>query len=496
MSQQPSDRGAETRCAIYTRKSTENGLEKEFNSLDAQREAGEAYIASQKHEGWICLPDQYNDGGFSGGNMERPALERLLNDVRDGKVDCVVVYKIDRLSRSLMDFAKIVEVLDQHNASFVSVTQQFNTKDSMGRLTLNILLSFAQFEREIISERIRDKVAASRKKGKWTGGMPTLGYDIDHTTGRLVVNEEEADQVRQLFNLYLELKSLRRVVVEASERGWTTKTWMTKRGTLHQGLSFTNQRLSYLLRNTIYIGKIRHKDQLYEGEHQAIIDEDTWNEVQAQLKLGSQIPDQPRNRYQSLLQGMLHCTACNTSMVHLPVTKKGNKLYRYYVCRNAQANGFDKCPNPTLPADEVERFVLERLVDLGSNEHLLDEVVKQVQILQDERIENLQREARRIQLRIETLQQGDEPEDKRQRRSLEAQLRSLNERVEELKTHSIKPEQCENALGQFETLLANLTVDEKSWLIKLVFERIDFDSESGTLKFHLHDKELLTTSAE
>ena len=494
MAQPQSD--PEIRCAIYTRKSTEEGLEKEFNTLDAQREAGEAYIASQKAEGWICLPDRYDDGGFSGGNLERPALERLLSDVKDGKVNCIVVYKIDRLSRSLMDFAKIVEVLDQHGASFVSVTQQFNTKDSMGRLTLNILLSFAQFDREIISERIRDKVAASRKKGKWTGGMPTLGYDINHDTRRLVVNIEEADQVRQIFNLYLELKSLRRVVVELNERGWTTKTWITKRGDLHQGLPLTNQRLSYLLRNVIYVGKVRYQDQIYEGEHEAIIDEDTWNEVQAQLKRGLPFPDQPRNRYNALLQGMLHCTACNTSMVHLPVTKKGKKLYRYYVCRNAQANGFDKCPNPTLPADEVERFVLERLVELGSDEELLEEVIKQVEILRRERTEAMHREARRMQLRIETLQQGDEPEDRRQVRSLQAQLRSLTEKIEASESDSIQPEECENALGQFETLLANLTVDEKSGLIRLVFERIDFDGESGKLKFHMHDKDLLAASEE
>ena len=218
------------RCAVYTRKSTEEGLEQEFNSLDAQREAAEAYIASQKGEGWQCVPDRYDDGGFTGGNMERPALKRLLADIKDGKVDCIVVYKVDRLSRSLLDFVKIMETLEKHKVSFVSVTQQFNTTSSMGRLTLNILLSFAQFEREIISERTRDKVHAARRKGKWTGGRPVLGYDVDPKGGKLIVNADEAARVRAIFELYLERQSLAATVKELDARGWRNKFWVTKDG--------------------------------------------------------------------------------------------------------------------------------------------------------------------------------------------------------------------------------------------------------------------------
>lgn len=205
------------RCAIYTRKSTEEGLEQEFNSLDAQRDSGEAYVASQQHEGWECLPNQYDDGGFTGGNMDRPAMQRLMADIEAGKIDCVVVYKVDRLSRSLLDFARIMEVFEKHNVSFVSVTQQFNTATSMGRLILHVLLSFAQFERELISERTRDKIAASRRKGKWWGGMPVIGYDV--VERKLVVNEEEARIVREIFRLYLELESLIPVVQEIERRG-------------------------------------------------------------------------------------------------------------------------------------------------------------------------------------------------------------------------------------------------------------------------------------
>ncbi len=266
-------RGHTVRCAVYTRKSTEEGLEQEFNTLDAQRESGEAYIASQKNEGWQCLPDHYDDGGFSGGNMDRPALNRLMADIEAGKVDCVVVYKVDRLSRSLLDFARMMEVFDKHHVSFVSVTQQFNTSTSMGRLVLNVLLSFAQFEREIIGERIRDKIAAQRRRGKWAGGVPVLGYDVDRSncSPKLVVNAEEASRVRQIFDLYLQLGSLLPVVDELAHRGWCNKSWKTKKGGPKGGRPFDKCSLYNLLTNPIYIGKIKHKTELYDGEHESIV---------------------------------------------------------------------------------------------------------------------------------------------------------------------------------------------------------------------------------
>ena len=233
------------RCAIYTRKSTEEGLEKEFNSLDAQREAAKAYIASQQHEGWLCLPEPYDDGGYTGGNMERPALQRLMTDIANGRLDGVVVYKVDRLSRSLLDFGRIIETFDQHGVAFVSVTQQFNTATSMGRLVLNVLLSFAQFEREIISERTRDKIAATRRKGKWSGGLPILGYGVQNM--RLVVNDQEADMVRAIFALYLRQQSLCGVVAELQRRGWLNKRWRTRKGHEVGGGPFTKSSLHKLL---------------------------------------------------------------------------------------------------------------------------------------------------------------------------------------------------------------------------------------------------------
>ncbi|MCP4545226.1 MAG: recombinase family protein [bacterium] len=256
----------EIRCAIYTRKSTEEGLEQEFNSLDAQREAGEAFIASQKSEGWICLPDRYDDGGYTGGNMERPAFKRLMADVEAGRIDCVMVYKVDRMSRSLLDFTRIMEILEKHGASFVSVTQQFNTTSSMGRLTLNILLSFSQFEREIISERTRDKIAATRRKGKWAGGRPILGFDVDPKGGRLIVNEDEATRVRSIYEIYFDQESLMRTLQVLDERGWTNKRWTTKKGKIAGGNPFNKHSLHSLLTNVLYIGQITYKDEIHVGE--------------------------------------------------------------------------------------------------------------------------------------------------------------------------------------------------------------------------------------
>src|SRR5437870_6321068 len=270
------------RCAIYTRKSTEEGLEQEFNSLDAQREAGQAYIASQQQEGWTCLPARYDDGGFTGGNTERPALQRLLTDIADGKVDCVVIYKIDRLSRSLLDFAKMMDLFDQQRVALVSVTQQFNTATSMGRLVLNVLLSFAQFEREIIAERTRDKIAAARRKGKWVGGQPLLGYDVQGS--RLVVNEEEAVRVRAIFELYLKHQGLIPVVQELEKRGWLTKRWQTHKGHFRGGQTFTKSSLHHLLTSPVYLGKVKYKKEVHAGEHQAIIHSDVWQQVQELLR--------------------------------------------------------------------------------------------------------------------------------------------------------------------------------------------------------------------
>src|SRR5467141_3170312 len=269
------------RCAIYTRKSSEEGLEQEFNSLQAQSEACEAYIRSQRHEGWASARTRYDDGGFSGGNMERPALQRLLADIQGGRIDIIVVYKVDRLTRSLADFARLVEIFDAQGVSFVSVTQQFNTTSSMGRLTLNVLLSFAQFEREVTGERIRDKIAASKKKGMWMGGNIPLGYDASERT--LVINPAEAETVRCIFALYRELGYVRLVKLEADRLGLRTKCSTTRNGTERGGKSFSRGHLYNLLSNPIYTGHIAHKGELHPGQQAALIDDESWSTVRDQL---------------------------------------------------------------------------------------------------------------------------------------------------------------------------------------------------------------------
>lgn len=273
------------RCAIYTRKSSEDGLEQEFNSLDAQREACAAYIASQKHEGWVLLPDPYDDGGLSGGSLERPALQRLLDDIGAGRIDQIVVYKIDRLTRSLADFAKIVDILDAAGASFVSVTQSFNTATGMGRLTLNMLLSFAQFEREVTAERIRDKIAASKRKGLWMGGNVPLGYDPD---GRILkINAAEAETVRTLFDLYEQHGVIRDVKTNADRLGLTTKQRTAADGTESGGLPFTRGHIHQILTNPIYAGRIRHKGRVHQGQHKPIIEPGRWDALQARMQEGA-----------------------------------------------------------------------------------------------------------------------------------------------------------------------------------------------------------------
>lgn len=329
------------RCAIYTRKSTDEGLDQEFNSLDAQREAAEAFILSQRGEGLVALPERYDDGGFSGGNLDRPALERLLADIRGDAVECVVVYKVDRLSRSLIDFARIIEIFDKHKVSFVSVTQQFNTTNSLGRLTLNILLSFAQFEREIIAERTRDKVSAARRKGKWIGGRPVLGYDIDPHRSRLTINADEALQVRTIFKLYLDCNALVPVVREIHRRGWRTKQWFTRNGVSLGGKPFTKGRLFRLLTNPIYIGKVDFQKQTYEGEQEAIVEVAIWGRVQHILQQnGRDGGAAVRNSYSDLMKELLRCASCDSGMIRT-YTTMDSRRYRHYVC--AQANCGSKC---------------------------------------------------------------------------------------------------------------------------------------------------------
>jgi site-specific DNA recombinase len=345
------------RCAIYTRKSSEEGLEQEFNSLHAQREACTAYIASQKHEGWQPVKTHYDDGGFSGGNMERPALKQLLEDIEAGKVNAVVVYKVDRLTRSLTDFSKIIERFDKQSVSFVSVTQQFNTTSSMGRLTLNVLLSFAQFEREVTSERIRDKIAASKKKGMWMGGFVPLGYDLENR--KLLINAEETKTVQYIYRRYLDLGCVRLLKEDLDRHGIHSKTRGNK-----SGCSFSRGILYKILSNPIYIGQICHKGTCHPGQHQAIIDQELWERVQQHMASNSV-------EHKTRSSNTVSCPLANKlfdvsgeRLVSVHVNKKGRR-YRYYISESLRADPKDASPTGwRLPGQEIEQVIKHAALEI------------------------------------------------------------------------------------------------------------------------------------
>jgi DNA invertase Pin-like site-specific DNA recombinase len=349
------------RCAIYTRKSSEEGLEQEFNSLAAQHEACEAFVRSQRNEGWVLVRTRYDDGGFSGGNLERPALQRLIADIRAGRIDIVIVYKVDRLTRSLADFARLVELFDAEAVSFVSVTQQFNTTSSMGRLTLNVLLSFAQFEREVTGERIRDKIAASKKKGMWMGGNVPLGYDASERT--LVINPAEAETVRRIFALYRDFGCVRRVKEEADRLGLRTKSSATANGTQRGGKPFSRGHLYALLSNPIYTGQIAHKGELYPGQHPALIDDESWSTVRDQLAANtSDHRRKAKAAEPSLLAGLL-VDARGERLTPSHAVKKGRR-YRYYVSAALITDaGTDREQGWRLAAREIDEVVIRILSD-------------------------------------------------------------------------------------------------------------------------------------
>jgi len=361
------------RCAVYTRKSTEEGLDQEYNSIDAQRDAGLAYITSQRAEGWIPVSDHYDDPAFSGGNMERPALQRLMRDIEESQIDIVVVYKIDRLTRSLADFSKMVEVFEHHNVSFVAVTQQFNTTTSMGRLMLNILLSFAQFEREVTGERIRDKIAASKRKGLWMGGIPPLGYDVANR--RLVPNVCEVKLVRHIFMRFVELGSSTLLVKELKLDRVTSKSWTTQDGKVRHGTPIDKSLIYKLLNNRTYLGELRHKTQWYPAEHLPLIEKKVWDDVQAILATHARVRgNTTRATVPYLLKGIVFGHD-GRALSPWHTTKKNGRRYRYYIPQRDVKEHAGASGLPRLPAAELESAVLNQLRAILRAPEMLGEVV-------------------------------------------------------------------------------------------------------------------------
>ena len=490
------DSKREIRCAIYTRKSTDEGLDQEFNSLDAQRESAEAYITSQKNEGWVCLPTHYNDGGFTGGNMDRPALKRLVDDIEAGKIDCVIVYKVDRLSRSLLDFTRIMETFDRHGVTFVSVTQAFNTTNSMGRLTLNILLSFAQFEREIISERTRDKMAAARRKGKYVGGTPILGYDVDRAAKRMVVNHREAGIVRQVFEMYLERQSLLATVSDLDRRDIVTKKWTTKAGKPKGGRVFNKNTLYGLLTNVAYIGKVKYKDEIHDGQHEAIVDDEIFEQVQRMLKLNYRTGgSDSRNKFGALLKGKLSCVPCGCAMIPTHTTK-GNRRYRYYVCTNAQKRGWTNCPSPSIPAEEIERFVIDQIREIAQEPKLIGATLDEAQRLIDAQLSGILDERKGIESDLQSanvelqslITQPREPGITTRQADLIDRVRLYEQRLAELRDEEyrvrgdeITEDEVATALQQFDPVWEVLSPREQTQLIDLLVEKVEYHSETDSV---------------
>jgi site-specific DNA recombinase len=502
------------RCAIYTRKSTEEGLEQEFNTLDAQREAGEAYITSQKHLGWEASPERYDDGGFTGANMDRPALQRLLADIEATRVDVVVVYKVDRLSRSLLDFARLIEAFDRRKVSFVSVTQQFNTATSLGRLVLNILLSFAQFEREMIAERTRDKMGAARRKGKWTGGVPPLGYDVIAGGGKLIVNAGEADQVRAIFDLYLQERSLLRCVELLNGRGWRTKSWTTKKGTLHEGSRWDKTGLRGLLRNGIYIGKVSHKGQAYAGEHQGIVDAEVFARVSEMLAGGRRDATRAGNKHGFLLRGLVRCVACGSAMTSSTSSPRG-KPYRYYTCTAVRRRGTAECPVRAVSAPELERFVIDRIRDIGRDPTLLQETLLAVAEEREREQGQLEQERRMLQAEHQTCHAEARKlttalaQSATAAPSLAERIAELDERAGQIEARlgeiqrglagmeaQVDPDEAAQALAAFDPVWDALVPREQASLLQLLIERVDYEGQAKEVAITFRPAGVATLGAD
>lgn len=445
--------------------------------------------------------------------MERPAFKRMMADIQAGHVDCVVVYKVDRMSRSLLDFTRIMETLEKHGVSFVSVTQQFNTTSSMGRLTLNILLSFAQFEQEIISERTRDKIAAARRKGKWSGGRPILGFDVDPRGGRLMVNEEEAARVRATFELYLELESIIPTIKELDARAWTNKRWITKKGHVAGGSPFDSHSLHSLLTNVLYAGQITYKDEVHEGEQPAIVDGEVFRRVQHLLKRnGATGGREVRNRFGAFLKGLIHCVPCGYAMVPTHTLKNGTRRYRYYVCSNAQKRGWHDCPSKSIPAREIEKFVVNQVRGIGRDTALIAETLEETRAQAKARITDLEAEKRSLErdlwrhnaelrkLAGHVASNGtatDRLADLQDRiRAGEQRSTQVREELIRLGRELLDEKEVARALAVFDPMWETLTPREQVRVIRLVVQRVDYDGDKGTVSVSFHPAGIKMLSRE
>lgn len=463
------------RCAIYTRKSTDEGLEQEFNSLDAQREACEAYAMSQRHEGWIVLPNRYDDGGFTGANMERPALRRLMSDIEAGMVDLILVYKVDRLSRSLLDFSKLIELFEQKGVSFVSITQSFNTSTAMGKLVLNILLSFAEFERAIIAERVRDKIAASKRKGKFMGGTPILGYDINADNHKLVVSPDEARIVRNIFKRFAEVGSGLTVAKELNAKGVTTKSWTTRDGKFRPGKPWDGPAIYRIIANPTYIGKTKHKDKIYPGEHEAIVTQVLWDKAHILIQHDGRVGSRISEKVPALLKGIIRCGHCHHSMYPTYTTRKG-KTYRYYLCVKASKNGYDSCPIKTVAAGEIEDAVIGQLRAIFRSPEMIAQTCIAAKHLQTEEIQRLQTEKAYLETRLAGMNMNSNDNHSSRRadeiEQVHQQLETITRELDYLQSNTVTQNDVIESLTKLDPVWEELFPLEQRRIVRLLVEKV------------------------
>ncbi len=482
------------RVAIYVRQSVDRSTDSNFGSLEAQQESIEAYIKSRAFDGWEAIPGVYSDGGFSGKDIDRPGFQRLLQDIELGLIDCVVVYKVDRLSRSIRDFAKVMDIFDQHGVEFASVTQQFSTANSMGKLTLNILMSFAEFERDVISERTRDKIHASRKRGIWPGGHAPLGYV--GKDGKLEIVKDEAKRVREIFELYLQHGSLAKTVAELDRRGWRTK----------RGGKWKTSSLSVHLKQVIYIGKVRHHEEVFNGLHKAIVSQELFDDVQELLRgNGHAGGSRAKNKWNLLLRGLLVCGGCGLPMGHT-YTRKKDALYHYYVCRASKLPTDFQCPGARLNAHEVETFVIDKIRAIGKDENVVAATVKAALAEARKKKPTLLAEKRTVASQLKKLQKERKglfvalAKDRRATGAITDRLLEIDQeifgvetRVEEidgeleaLKNGTVSEDEVAKALGEFDEIWHELLPKEKQRILSLLVEEIRFEPETGDIAISYH----------
>ena len=491
------------RCAIYCRVSTDAQLDKEFNSLEAQRETCENYIASYSNDGWSSLPEQYSDAGISGATVHRPSLQRLLRDIEDGTVNVVVVYKYDRLSRSMLDFLKLLDLFKRHGVSFVSVSQRFDTSTPVGEMTLNMLLSFAQFERQIIAERTRDKVRAARRRGRWTGGRPVLGYDV--VDSRLAVNKDEVPQVKAIFELYVETPSLIAVVQELDRRGWRQKRWTTKTGNERGGSPWNKSSLRTLLANPLYLGKQKLGDETFGGEHKAIVTKKLFDHVQ-ELMAGNRdtCGGTTLNGSGFLLRGLLRCSACDSAMTPHG-TKSRGRAYRYYTCVAAQKQGHATCPSKSISADKVEAFIVDQIRRIGADPQLQDETFRAAVGQVKAQRRGLRAERKRLERDLTTSRADVEhlvgavsrvegsaadaiaaelAKAQSHVQTVEARIHDINDELDALKAQDVDRDDLARALEEFDPIWEALLIPERERIMRLLVETIGYDGGAGEMSIH------------